>query len=294
MHRSILLVVLSFLLLTGCASHQIPVRHKVALSSDSERIAYDVVGSGKTALVFIHGWSCDGRYWQQQIPAFAGDYQVITVDLAGHGHSSVGRSDYSMVAFAHDVKAIVDQERIERAILVGHSMGGAVIAEAARLMPVRVVGVIGVDTLQNVAERIPQSVVEEMAQPFEADFTTAAKDFVAPMFPEGADETLVAWVKEDMSSAPKAIALNAFRNYLERYVTGEAATAFDDVRVPVISINARLWPTALEENRKHIDDYQLMYIEDAGHFPMLERPEAFNELLKQAIDSIEEKGSKPI
>jgi pimeloyl-ACP methyl ester carboxylesterase len=37
-----------------------------------------------------------------------------------------------------------------------------------------------------------------------------------------------------------------------------------------------------------------MYIEDAGHFPMLERPEAFNELLKQAIDSIEEKGSKPI
>ncbi len=294
MHKSIVLVLLSFLLLTGCASHQIPGRHKVALSSDSERIAYDVVGGGKTALVFIHGWSCDGRYWQQQIPAFAGDYQVITVDLAGHGHSSVGRSDYSMVAFAHDVKAIVDQERIERAILVGHSMGGAVIAEAARLMPARVVGVIGVDTLQNVAERIPQSVVDEMAQPFEADFTTAVKDFVAPMFPEGADEPLVAWVKEDMSSAPKAIALNAFRNYLERYVTGEAATAFDEVRVPVISINARLWPTAVEENRKHIDDYQLMYIEDAGHFPMLERPEAFNELLKQAIDSIEEKGRKPI
>jgi len=286
MKALIVSIVLPFLLLSGCANNRLVLRHDVALSSDSERVAYAMIGQGKTALIFVHGWSCDGRYWQKQVPVFAEEYQVITVDLAGHGHSSLNRSDYSMVSFANDVKAIIDKENIDRAILIGHSMGGGVIAEAARLMPQRVVGIVGIDTLQNVAERTPQSVIDAMVKSFEADFKRAARNFVSPMFPKDADQQLVNWVKEDMSSAPKKIALSAFRNYLEQYVNGEAATVFEDITVPVVSINARLWPTAPEENKKHIKNYQLFYIEETGHFPMLEKPEAFNRLLKKALNSI--------
>lgn len=294
MKRQILFMVIPFLLLSGCASNELSLRHDVALSFDSERIAYDVVGRGKTALFFIHGWSCDGRYWQKQIPVFAKEYQVITVDLAGHGHSSLDRSEFSMLSFANDVKAIIDKENIGRAILIGHSMGGGVIAEAARLMPEKVVGIVGIDTLQNVAERTPQSVIDEMVKPFESDFRSAAQDFASPMFPKGTDQQLMNWVKEDMSSAPKGIALNAFRNYLGQYVNGEAAIVFKDITIPVVSINARLWPTAPEENRKHIEDYQLLYIEETGHFPMLEKPEEFNMLLKKALIAIESKSNKNI
>jgi pimeloyl-ACP methyl ester carboxylesterase len=294
MKKQILFILIPFLLLTGCASNQLSLRHDVALSFDSERIAYDVVGKGKTTLIFIHGWCCDGRYWQKQIPVFAKEYQVITVDLAGHGHSSFDRSNFSMLSFANDVKAIVDKENIDRAILIGHSMGGGVIAEAARLMPGKVVGVVGVDTLQNVAEHTRQSVIDEMVKPFEADFKSAAKDFVSQMFPKGTDQQLVVWVKEDMSSAPKKIALSAFRNYLGQYVNGEAATVFKDITIPVVSINARLWPTAPEENRKHIKNYHLFYIEGTGHFPMLENPEEFNMLLKKAINYIESDSNKNI
>lgn len=86
-----------------------------------------------------------------------------------------------------------------------------------------------------------------------------------------------------------AYALSAFRNYLSQYVTGEAAVVFKDITIPVLSINARLWPTAPDENRKHIKDYQLIYIEGTGHFPMLEKPEEFNMLLKKAISSIDYK-----
>jgi pimeloyl-ACP methyl ester carboxylesterase len=294
MKKQILFILIPFLLLTGCANNQLSLRHDVALSFDSERIAYDVVGKGKITLIFIHGWSCDGRYWQKQIPVFAKEYQIITVDLAGHGHSSFDRSNFSMLSFANDVKAIVDKENIDRAILIGHSMGGGVIAEAARLMPGKIIGVVGVDTLQNVAERTPQSVIDEMVKPFEADFKNAAKDFVSPMFPKGTDQKLIVWVKEDMSSAPKEIALSAFRNYLGQYVNGEAATVFKDITIPVVSINARLWPTAPEENRKYIRNYQLFYIEGTGHFPMLEKPEVFNMLLKKALYSIELKSNMNI
>jgi pimeloyl-ACP methyl ester carboxylesterase len=294
MKKQILFILLLFLIISGCASNELSLRHDVALSFDSERIAYGVVGKGKTVLIFIHGWSCDGRYWQKQIPVFAKDYQVITVDLAGHGHSSLDRSEFSMLSFAKDVKAIIDKENIDRAILIGHSMGGGVIAEAARLMPEKVVGIIGIDTLQNVAEPTPQSVIDEMSKPFEVDFKIAAQNFVSSLFPKGTDQQLINWVKEDMSSAPKEIALSAFRNYLGQYVNGEAAIVFKDITIPVISINARLWPTAPEENRKHIKNYQILYIEETGHFPMLEKPEEFNMLLKKALNSIEEKSNKNI
>lgn len=88
MKKQILFILIPLLLLSGCASNQLALRHDVALSFDQERIAYDVAGKGETALIFIHGWSCDGRYWQNQLSVFAKEYQVITVDLAGHGHSS--------------------------------------------------------------------------------------------------------------------------------------------------------------------------------------------------------------
>ncbi len=294
MKKQILFVPILLLLFSGCASNELCLRHDAALSFDSERIAYDAVGKGETSLIFVHGWSCDGRYWQKQNTVFAKKYQVITVDLAGHGHSSLGRSESSMLSFAHDVKAIIDKEHIDRAVLIGHSMGGGVIAEAARLMPDKVVGIVAIDTLQNVAERTPQGVIDEMVKPFEADFRSAVQNFVSSMFPKGANQQLMNWVKKDMSSAPKEIALSAFRNYLGQYVSGEAATVFRDITMPVVSINARLWPTAPEENRKHIKNYQLFYIEETGHFPMLEKPEAFNVLLKNALDLIESRSHKNI
>ena len=287
MKNQMLFVLISFLLFVGCSTNQPSLRHDVAVSFDAERIAYDVVGRGETTLVFIHGWSCDGRYWQKQIPAFANDYRVVTVDLAGHGHSSSGRAEFSMLSFANDVKAIMDNEDIDRAILIGHSMGGGVIAEAARLMPEKVVGIVGIDTLQNVAKRTPQRVIDDIVTSFQTDFKSAVQDFVVSMFPKGSDPQLINWVKEDMSSAPKDVALSAFRNYLGQYVSGEAAFVFKDIAVPVVSINARLWPTAPEENKRYIKNYQLIYIDETGHFPMLERPDKFNVLLEKALTVIE-------
>ena len=154
-------------------------------------------------------------------------------------------------------------------------------------MPEKVVGIVGVDTLQNVAEHTPQADIDEMIKPFKADFKRATQNFVLPMFSQDSDPQLVNWVKEDMSSAPKDVALNAFRHYLGQYVSAEAALVFKAISVPVISINARLWPTAAEENKKHIKNYQLLYIEQTGHFPMLEKPDEFNLMLKKAIHSIE-------
>jgi hypothetical protein len=65
-------------------SHTVP-------SSDGIPITYEVRGKGSPTLVFVHGWSCDRTYWKGQIEPFSKIYQVVAIDLAGHGESGKGR-----------------------------------------------------------------------------------------------------------------------------------------------------------------------------------------------------------
>ena len=289
MNKTILTTILYLFISTGCTPDSTFIKHDVAISSDSERIAYNVYGTGNRTLVFIHGWSCDSRYWRDQISVFSKEYRVITIDLAGHGHSSSNRIVQTIGSFADDVKAVINREKISRAILIGHSLGGGVIAKSAELMPQQIISIIGIDTFHNVDEKVTQEFVNQMIEPFNKDFVAAVQGFVLSMFPEGADKELVYWIKEDMSSATKNTALHAFRNYLEQSVNGEASQVFENIHIPVVSINARLWPTDPAANRKHIKDYKLFYVEETGHFPMLEKPEDFNTLLKEALTYIEKK-----
>ena len=62
MRKTILIALFYLFISTSCTTNSTFVKHDVAISSDSERIAYDVYGTGNTALIFIHGWSCDSRY----------------------------------------------------------------------------------------------------------------------------------------------------------------------------------------------------------------------------------------
>ena len=103
-------------------------------SADGVPIAWRAWGTGDTALVFIHGWSCDSSYWDAQLPVFAKDHRVIALDLAGHGASGLGRKSWTMQAFGEDVAAVVRKAGAKRVILIGHSMGGPVALEAARRM----------------------------------------------------------------------------------------------------------------------------------------------------------------
>ena len=116
---------------------------RIAISADGVEIHYEVLGEKEPALVFIHGWCCDRGYWQQQVSHFASQYTVVTVDLAGHGASGTNRKAWTMPAFGQDVTAVIEQLGLTQCILIGHSMGGPVIVEAARQMPARVIGLIG-------------------------------------------------------------------------------------------------------------------------------------------------------
>jgi pimeloyl-ACP methyl ester carboxylesterase len=127
------------------------------LSFDGTPIYYEVCGEGEPALVFIHGWCCERGYWVNQLSEFAQRHKVVAVDLAGHGESGLDRKAWTIPAFGEDVVAVAEKLGLSKAILIGHSLGGSVIVEAARRMPEQVIGLVGADTFRDVERTGPRN-----------------------------------------------------------------------------------------------------------------------------------------
>ena len=258
----------------------------VVPSKDGTPISYEIYGVGEPSLVFVHGWSCDARYWRAQLPHFSKNHRVVLLDLAGHGHSGSTRSQYTMKSFGEDVQAVTEATDSRRIILIGHSMGGSVIAEAARLMPNRVIGLIGIDTLENIEYPMTREELDQMIAPLAKDFRTGSRQFVKPMILPSTDPQLREWILSDMSAAAPAVALSAMNEMMSQYITKEAAAIFDEIRIPVITVNGDLWAINYEANRRHMFSFNAIVLKEADHFLMIDRKEEFNNALEKAINKI--------
>jgi pimeloyl-ACP methyl ester carboxylesterase len=255
----------------------------VVLSKDGTPISYEVSGVGEPTLIFVHGWSCDARYWRAQAPVFSKKYRVVVLDLAGHGHSGMTRTKYTMGAFGEDVRAVAEATGSGKVILIGHSMGGSVIAEAARLMPGRVIGLIGIDTLENIEYPMTHEEFKKMIAPLEKNFQTGGRQFVERMISPQTHPQLRDWILSDIAAAPPGVALSAMTEMMTQYITGEAAKVFEKIRVPVVTVNGDMWPINYEANRRHMFAYDAIVLKQADHFLMMDRPEEFNSALEKAI-----------
>ena len=123
-----------------------------AATVDGILLNWTSAGTGPQTVIFVHGWTCDLTSWQGQVPAISQKYRVITLDLLGHGKSGSPREGrFSMDLFARAVEAVRSEARVEKAVLVGHSMGTPVIRRYALMYPQRVAGLVLVDGLVQIA-----------------------------------------------------------------------------------------------------------------------------------------------
>ena len=251
-----------------------------ATSPDGIALAYEVVGEVAPSIVFVHGWACDRSYWRHQMDAFPGQ-TVVAVDLAGHGDSGVGRGSWTMPAFGRDVVAVVDKLGLDEAVLVGHSMGGDVILEAALALGDRVRGLVWVDTYRSLEDPIDAAEIESFLAPFRVDFAGRTQDFVRELFPPSTDAALVSWIASDMAAAPPEMAIDAMRHAVEN--EAPAIEALARLRGPVAAINPDYRPTDEASLRRHGVSVHIM--SGVGHFPMLEDPDQFNRVLAGVIES---------
>lgn len=252
------------------------------LSADGVPIHYEVHGSGEPALVFVHGWSCDRSYWDAQVAALSDRHRLVTIDLAGHGESGLDRDVWSMQAFGQDVAAVVDELGLGEVVLVGHSMGGPVSVEAARILGDRVRLVVGADTFNDMSEELTDEIIEAWFQPFRSDFVAATESMVRSMFLPASDSALVERVVADMAAAPPEVGIGAMEGMINWWMN-DAANAFGALQAPVQLINSDYRPTNVEAAREYHADVDVVLMSGVGHFVMVEDPETFNRLLGEAV-----------
>ena len=261
--------------------HRLPGQTFITPSIDGVPISYEVHGEGALALVFVHGWSCDRSYWRGQLEPFSRRYKVVAIDLAGHGASGTGRKNYTIESFGADVATVVNKLNLQHVILIGHSMGGDVIADAARQLPRdRIEGLVMVETYNELGAGHTPEQVEAFVAKFRTDFKDSVHNFVRGMFSSNADTALVEWVANDMASAPPAIALSALESSFNH--SRGITKILLELKMPVTAINSDIEPTDTASMQRY--GVQVVIMHGLGHFLMMEDPKQFNDVLEGVIE----------
>jgi len=284
-YKPVFFLFLFFAVLSGTA-HPEPAYPQFAASFDGVPISYEIHGSGNKTIVLIHAWCCDARYWKYQVRYLESKYRIITLDLAGHGHSGMERTNYTVEAFGEDVAAVVRKACRGKVVLAGHSIGGPVAVETAKILGDRVIGIVGVDNFVDVSRKITDGAMNTRLSSLKKDFRNESRKFVDYMLTPKPDKATGDWIMYDMSSAPENVALSALENLFLQFKTGYAADVFKEVRLPVVTVNGDLRPVNVQANRKHMLYFDSIIMKNSNHFLNLSNPDAFNPNFEKAIKMV--------
>lgn len=100
------------------------------------KISYADQGEGE-ALILLHGFCGSSSYWEEVVPELARQYRCIVPDLRGHGATDAPEGPYTIEQMGNDVLGLMDELHIQKAVLLGHSMGGYVTLAIAEQHPER-------------------------------------------------------------------------------------------------------------------------------------------------------------
>ncbi len=248
---------------------------------DGARIHYVNYGKGHEALVLVHGWTSNLEFWRDQVSDLAKRNRVIAIDLPGHGLSDKPQIAYSMDLFARAVDAVLRDAHVDRAVLMGHSMGTPVVRQFYRKYPQKTLAIVIVDgALRPFGDR-------KMMEGFIAGFrgpnykVAGSQMFAAMKGPllSAADQERI---KVSFLNTPQNVLVSAMEGMADDSIWGQ-----DKINVPVLAIMAKnpFYPADIEQGYRGIAmnlDFQMW--EGVGHFLMMEKPKQFNDAVIAFLD----------
>ncbi|MEL6191711.1 MAG: alpha/beta hydrolase [Bacteroidota bacterium] len=271
------------------ASESYSGEQSIASNFDQGMIHVNQCGQGDTTLLFVHGWGIDAEYWAEQEAFFCPDYRVVSMDMMGFGKSGKEREAYSIEAYAADVNTIIDKLALSNVILIGHSMGGDVVLEAALNQP-KVIAMVGVDNFKEVGQVVDEQMQAEI-DGFMGMLTESYQEVVsqyaqAYLFDASTDSTIVNRVSQSLMEADETVAISSIGHYFD-YSQNEAEKLRELGR-KLFLINSENYPTDTLGLKNSGVEFEVMSIGLTGHYPMNEKPEAFNKLLGKALVALSE------
>jgi len=261
--------------------------HKTAATEGSHfanfersRIYYQSFGKGREALVFIHGWTGNSDLWREEIEGLRPRARVIAIDLPGHGKSDKTEKSYTQALFARAVDAVLKDAGVDRAVLVGHSMGTPISRQFYRLYPQKTLGIVIVD---GGLISFDKETWDRFIAPLRtAGYKEAGTRMLAGMLGPQVSPEVLERVKSSFLSTPQQVMISALEGMADESIWGS-----DKINVPVLAIMAKspFWPANVEELYRNLApnlDFQMW--QGVGHFLMMEKPKEFDKAVWDFLD----------
>jgi pimeloyl-ACP methyl ester carboxylesterase len=254
-----------------------------AISADGVRVSFTQMGKGEPAIIFVHGWANRANIWDETMSHFSAKYKTVAVDLFGSDESYNKRNDWSMALFGEDVAAVIKELKLNQVVLVGFSMGSAVIAETAKLLPEKTIGLVLVDDLQDVEMKYTPEMIAVMDS-FLMDLVTAPTNekLMNGGFYKKNPERSFQRGETMLEGSSRTGWRRSLQSYF-RWVNEDCIESFKQIKAPVTAINSDMELTKVGTFRKYAPSFQAKIIPDVGHLVFWDNPEEFNRLLEESI-----------
>ncbi len=264
------------------------------LETASARLNYLVAGESRNpALVFLPGWAGDARFWKAQALHFSNAYHVIVIDLPGWGRSELKTSQeiasedksekpvLSLDYLAAQMLAVLRQENVNKAAVIGHSLGGMVALAMGAQEPDQITSVIGAESFiyLNAYPPQPQAITEAVMKSFHDDFDASVTLLTQTFFAAHTPPQIIETVTAIMKSVPK----NSSLEILENFFQSDLRRFLDAYPGPVSAIVAADNEDLPEFKKTYGDAVNITEIEDSCHFIMMSEAKPFNAALEKIL-----------
>jgi len=251
--------------------------------------AYAAAGMAPRTVLFLHGIGGNRDSFIDELPRLAAHWRALAWDMPGYG-ASTAMSPLTFEALAQAVIAVLDAERAEKAVLVGHSLGGMIAQETAARFPQRVAGLVLFATTAAFGGKDDKFKNEFLAQrlaPLEAgkSMPEIAGELTRGLF--GPNPSKAA--RQRAIASMGAIAPDAYREALRCIVTFNRAADLARIACPTLVLAAehdRLAPPkTMESMAARIRGAQYRCIGGAGHLANFEKPATFAATLDEFLST---------
>ncbi len=244
-------------------------------------IAYERRGRGEP-LVLIHGFPLDHTTWNEVTSLLENDFGLIIPDLRGMGQSDAVDNTYTVANLASDIAELLDDLKVQKAIIAGHSMGGYVALAFARVYPNRVhgLGMISSQVLADPPER-KEGRYKTAAEVAEKGIGVVVDSMTTKL---SADARIQSFVRELIQRQKPAGIIGSLKAMAERDNSNDLLKTF---KFPVVVVHGdadALIPVERgREMKATLPQAHYVELPKSGHMPMMENPQAVAEALRSFL-----------
>lgn len=253
---------------------------------------YDIEGEGK-CLLFLHGWGVDKRVWRQQSKYFSKKYQVLTVDLPGHGQTSWEKID--LAKMCEDLSKILVKLCPGKVTVVSSSLGGLFALKMYEGLPEKIERLVMVGSMPKFSKcddypyGLDVAAMRKLSGQLDTSYPSIVDVFFRSLFTKHERSSRrFKWLQKFRQFEEKPIK-SALVQYLDILEQEDLRHILEKARLPMQFITGTEDEICKKEVMSYIRKVQPAarydFFEQCGHFPFLSKPHEFNEVLEKFLEA---------